>query len=162
MELAFFARTYGPSAKRSSMTNRKDQEKGVIKIFILFQVSNGGRRFKIKQNFNLARGTVKYGPLNWPIIAHLSRLCLATFDQLLTFGVKFCGSSNLEQFLPLWATFEQTIGLEPISSTGKSTISQKTSIYANFLIDYQRFEHKWTKCYVLCNLFHWSNYSKYI
>ena len=64
MELAFFARTYGPSAKRSSMTNRKDQEKGVIKIFILSQVSNGGRRFKTKQNFNLARGTVKYGPLN--------------------------------------------------------------------------------------------------
>ena len=64
MEPAFFERTYGPCAKRSSMTNRKEEEKGVIKIFILSQVSNGGRRFKIKQNFNLARGTVKYGPLN--------------------------------------------------------------------------------------------------
>ena len=55
MEPAFFERTYGPSAKRSSMTNRKDEEKGVIKIFILSQVSNRGRRFKIKQIFNLAR-----------------------------------------------------------------------------------------------------------
>ena len=38
------------------------------------------------------------------------------------FGTTFCGSSNLEQILPFWATFEQNIGLEHISSTKKSTI----------------------------------------
>ena len=31
--------------------------------------------------------------------------------QLLAFGANFCGSSNLEQILPFWATFEQNIGL---------------------------------------------------
>ena len=30
----------------------------------------------------------------------LSRLCSATFEQLLAFGATFCGSSNLEQILP--------------------------------------------------------------
>ena len=39
------------------------------------------------------------------------------------FATTFCGSSNLEQILPFWATFEQNIGLEHISSTKKSTIS---------------------------------------
>ena len=31
--------------------------------------------------------------------------------QRLAFGTNFCGSSNLEQILPFWATFEQNIGL---------------------------------------------------
>ena len=69
----------------------------------------------------------------------LSRLCLATFEQLLAFGTTFCGTSNLEQILPFWATFEQNIGLEHKSSTKKSTISYKTLIYANFLNVYQFF-----------------------
>ena len=66
----------------------------------------------------------------------LSRLCSATFEQLLAFGATFCGSSNLEQVLPFRAIFEQNIGLEHISSTKKSTISWKTSIHANFLKAY--------------------------
>ena len=60
----------------------------------------------------------------------LSRLCSATFEQLLVFGATFCGFSNLEQVLPFRAIFEQNIGLEHISSTKKSTISWKTSIHA--------------------------------
>ena len=67
----------------------------------------------------------------------LSRLCSATFEQLLAPGATFCGSSNLGQILPFWATFEQNIRLEHISSTKKSTISSKTSIHANFLNVYQ-------------------------
>ena len=66
----------------------------------------------------------------------LSRLCSATFEQLLAFGATFCGFSNLEQVLPFRAIFEQNIGLEHISSTKKSTISWKTSIHANFLKAY--------------------------
>ena len=50
----------------------------------------------------------------------LSRLCSATFEQLLAFGATFCGFSNLEQVLPFRAIFEQNIGLEHISSTKKS------------------------------------------
>ena len=69
----------------------------------------------------------------------LSRLCSATFEQLLASGATFCGSSNLEQILPFWATFEQNIRLEHISSTKKSTISSKTSIHANLLNVYQFF-----------------------
>ena len=33
----------------------------------------------------------------------LSRLCLATFEQLLAFGATFCDSNNLEQILLFWA-----------------------------------------------------------
>ena len=66
----------------------------------------------------------------------LSRLCSATFEELLAFGATFCGFSNLEQVLPFRAIFEQNIGLEHISSTKKSTISWKTSIHANFLKAY--------------------------
>ena len=66
----------------------------------------------------------------------LSRLCSATFEQLLAFGATFCSFSNLEQVLPFRAIFEQNIGLEHISSTKKSTISWKTSIHANFLMAY--------------------------
>ena len=66
----------------------------------------------------------------------LSRLCSATFEQLLAFGATFCGFSNLGQVLPFRAIFEQNIGLEHISSTKKSTISWKTSIHANFLKAY--------------------------
>ena len=66
----------------------------------------------------------------------LSRLCSATFEQLLAFGATFCGFSNLEQVLPFRSIFEQNIGLEHISSTKKSTISWKTSIHANFLKAY--------------------------
>ena len=66
----------------------------------------------------------------------LSRLCSATFEQLLAFGAIFCGFSSLEQVLPFRAIFEQNIGLEHISSTKKSTISWKTSIHANFLKAY--------------------------
>ena len=58
---------------------------------------------------------------------------------LVNFWATFCGSSNLEQILPFWATFEQNIGFEHISSAKKSTISQKTSIYVNFLNVYQFF-----------------------
>ena len=47
-------------------------------------------------------------------ILGLSRLCSATFEQLLAFGATFCGSSNLEQILLFGATFEQNIGLENI------------------------------------------------
>ena len=74
----------------------------------------------------------------WPILPRvgLSRLCSATFEQLLAFGATFCGFSNLEQVLPFRAIFEQNIGLEHISSTKKSTISWKTSIHANFLKAY--------------------------
>lgn len=43
----------------------------------------------------------------------LSRLRSATFEQLSTFEATFCGSSNLEQVLPFWVTFEQILpGLE--------------------------------------------------
>ena len=66
----------------------------------------------------------------------LSRLCSATFEQLLAFGATFCGFSSLEQVLPFRAIFEQNIGLEHISSTKKSTISWKTSIHAHFLKAY--------------------------
>ena len=41
----------------------------------------------------------------------LSRLCSATFEQLLAFGATFCGFSNLEQVLPFRAIFEQNIVL---------------------------------------------------
>ena len=71
------------------------------------------------------------------MIVGLSRLCAATFEQLLAFGATFCGFSNLEQVLPFRAIFEQNIGLEHISSPKKSTISWKTSIHANFLKAYQ-------------------------
>ena len=64
----------------------------------------------------------------------LSRLCSATFEQLLAFGATFCGFSNLEKVLPFRAIFEQNIGLEHISSTKKSTISWKTSIQKGFLV----------------------------
>ena len=77
----------------------------------------------------------KWRPAVWKRIG-LSRLCSATFEQLLAFGATFCGFSNLEQVLPLRAIFEQNIGLEHISSTKKSTISWKTSIHANFLKAY--------------------------
>ena len=73
----------------------------------------------------------------------LSRLCSATFEQLLASGATFCGSSNLGQILPFWATFEQNIRLEHISSTKKSTISSKTSIHANFLNVYQFVKKKY-------------------
>ena len=66
----------------------------------------------------------------------LSRLCSATFEQLLSFGATFCGFSNLEQVLPFRAIFEQNFGLEHISSTKKSTILWKTSIHANVLKAY--------------------------
>ena len=42
-------------------------------------------------------------------------------------------ASNLEQILPFGATLEQSIGLEHIASTKKSTILQKTLIHATFL-----------------------------
>lgn len=43
----------------------------------------------------------------------LYRLRSATFEQLSTFEATFCGSSNLEQVLPFWVTFEQILpGLE--------------------------------------------------
>ena len=71
-----------------------------------------------------------------PLYLGLSRLCSATFEQLLAFGATFCGFSNLEQVLPFRAIFEQNIGLEHLSSTKKSTISWKTSIHANFLKAY--------------------------
>ena len=74
-------------------------------------------------------------PFAWWALG-LSRLCSATFEQLLAFGATFCGFSNLEQVLPFRAIFEQNIGLEHISSTKKSTISWKTSIHANFLKAY--------------------------
>ena len=70
------------------------------------------------------------------LIIGLSRLCSATFEQLVAFGATFCGFSNLEQVLPFRATFEQNIGLEHKSSTKKSTILWKTSIHANFLKAY--------------------------
>ena len=78
------------------------------------------------------------GPLRNPIHPSLglSRLCSATFEQLLAFGATFCGFSNFEQVLPFRAIFEQNIGLEHISSKKKSTISWKTSIHANFLKAY--------------------------
>ena len=57
-------------------------------------------------------------PLNFPLacvqLLGLSRLCSATFEQLLAFGATFCGFSNLEQVLPFRAIFEQNIGLEHI------------------------------------------------
>ena len=37
----------------------------------------------------------------------LSRLCSATFQQLLAFGATFCGFNNLKQVLPFRAIFEQ-------------------------------------------------------
>ena len=56
-----------------------------------------------------------------------------TFQQPLALGAIFCGSRTLEQVLPFLVTFEQNIGLGNISRTKKSTISQKTSSYVNFL-----------------------------
>ena len=78
----------------------------------------------------------------------LSRLCSATFEQLLAFGATFCGFSNLEQVLPFRAIFEQNIGLEHISSTKKSTISWKTSIHANFLKAYHVINLLNTTCHL--------------
>ena len=50
----------------------------------------------------------------------LSQLCSATFEQRLAFVVTFCGSSNLEHFLPLWATFEQMLsGLRTANQSGQ-------------------------------------------
>ena len=37
----------------------------------------------------------------------LSRLCSATFEQLLAFGATFCGFSNLEQVLPFRAVLDK-------------------------------------------------------
>ena len=97
-------------------------------------------------NFPSVTHFYKYDPIFqvWPIFTSvtqccqvgLSRLCSATFEQLLAFGATFCGFSNLEQVLPFRAIFEQNIGLEHISRTKKSTISWKTSIHANFLKAY--------------------------
>ena len=50
----------------------------------------------------------------------LSRLCSATFEQLLAFGATFCGFSNLEQVLPFRAIFEQNIGFEIKTNAKKS------------------------------------------
>ena len=78
------------------------------------------------------------------ILVGLSRLCSATFEQLLAFGATFCGFRNLEQVLPFRAIFEQNIGLEHISSTKKSTISWKKNNSCEFLEGlscYQPFEH---------------------
>ena len=82
-----------------------------------------------------ARGAPKI-IIFWRSPLGLSRLCSATFEQLLAFGATFCGFSNLEQVLSFRAIFEQNIGLEHISSTKKSTISWKASIHANFLKAY--------------------------
>lgn len=48
---------------------------------------------------------------------------LVPFEQLLTFKTTYCGSRNLKQVLPFWATFEQHVGLEK-----KSTISSKSRL----------------------------------
>ena len=45
----------------------------------------------------------------------------ATFEQLLASGATFCGSSNLEQILPFWATFEQNIGFRAHIKHEKAT-----------------------------------------
>ena len=93
-------------------------------ISVISKASNGVNSF-LKELTSVKR-----------ILVGLSRLCSATFEQLLAFGATFCGFSNLEQVLPFRAIFEQNIGLEHISSTKKSTISWKTSIHANFLKAY--------------------------
>ena len=84
----------------------------------------------------VSRSCLSFACFAFFLLLGLSRLCSATFEQLLAFGATFCGFSNLEQVLPFRAIFEQNIGLEHISSTKKSTISWKTSIHANFLKAY--------------------------
>ena len=81
----------------------------------------------LKERLKNGQNCTENKPLRTPegLILGLSRLCSATFEQLLAFGATFCGFSNLEQVLPFRAIFEQNIGLEHISSTKKSTISWK-------------------------------------
>ena len=73
----------------------------------------------------------------------LSRLCSATFEQLLAFGATFCGFSNLEQVLPFRAIFEQNIGLEHISSTKVNDFVENLNSceFLEGLSCYQPFEH---------------------
>ena len=89
---------------------------------VVFRIADGQISLQILHKFQCKIG--------------LSRLCSATFEQLLAFGATFCSFSNLEQVLPFRAIFEQNIGLDHISSTKKSTISWKTSIHANLLKAY--------------------------
>ena len=78
-----------------------------------------GRQHFIKSNSQTTHLRI------WPVYSHitravgLSRLCSATFEQLLAFRATFCSSSNLEQVLPCRATFEKNIGLQHIPSMKK-------------------------------------------
>ena len=60
--------------KLGSVTYSADWENEVSKIHIVSSGSNGGWRFSFKQILNLLGGTMKYSPLNWPIIAHTYQL----------------------------------------------------------------------------------------
>lgn len=60
--------------KLGSVTYSTDWENEVSKIYIVSSGSNGGWRFSFKQILNLLGGTMKYSPLNWPIIAHTYQL----------------------------------------------------------------------------------------
>lgn len=57
-----------------SVAYSTDWENEVSKIYIVSSGSNGGWRFSFKQILNLLGGTMKYSPLNWPIIAHTYQL----------------------------------------------------------------------------------------
>jgi len=46
----------------------------------------------------------------------MNRLCSATFEQLLAMWTTLCSTSNLGQFLPSLATFEQQIDIKPIQT----------------------------------------------
>ena len=60
--------------KLGSVTYSTDWENEVSKIYTVSPGSNGGWRFTSKQILNLLGGTMKYSPLNWPIIAHTYQL----------------------------------------------------------------------------------------
>ena len=75
-------------------------------------------------------------------------------QQLFVFAATSCGSSNLQQVLPFWATFEQNIGLVHTSSMKSlDNFIENVSLCANFFSVYQtnlKFPHidqqdvKWT------------------
>ncbi len=62
----------------------------------------------------------------------INRLCSATFEQLLAFWATFCSASNLGQFLPSLATFEQKIDIKPIQ-TMKGRFILKDFIKSGFI-----------------------------
>ena len=74
----------------------------------------------------------KYSPTSELRTLGISRLCSATFEQLLAFWATLCSTSNLGQLLPSLATFEQQIDIKPIQ-TIKGRFISKDFIKTGFI-----------------------------